>query len=255
MDKFTSSITVTVNPTLTSIVVSPPTSSLTSGQTEMFAATAFDQFNNLLVIAPAVTWSVDPGSLGTIDASGLYMAPLTPVGSAVVRATSGAISGTAAVRVNYLQGDLNFDGHRDGADIVAFLQAITNLSGYQIQQGLSDQDLLTIADINGDNHVDNSDLQYLLNLLVGGGGSTSTGSAINQARAKAVGTAISGTSSIILANAVPSSDTPLPLPTSPSIDARPSPLGYADGTDSAPPVENHRATSGSNGTRPKAVVA
>ena len=239
----TSSVTVTVNQTLTAIVVSPVTSSLTSGQTEMFAATALDQFNNPLVVTQAFTWSVDPGSLGTVDASGLYTAPLSPVGSAMVRATSGAISGTAAVSVNYLKGDINFDGHRDGADIVAFMQAITNVSGYQTQQGLSNQDLLTIADINGDNHVNNADLQYLINLLVDGGGSTSAGSAI------------SGNRSITLSNAAPSFDTPLPPPTSPSIDARPSPLGYAGGTAGARPVDNHRAASGSNSTRPKAVVA
>ena len=184
----TSSVTMTVNQTLTAIIVSPPTSSLTSGQTEIFAATALDQFNNPMVIAPAFTWSVDPGSVGTVDGSGLYTAPLSPVGSATVRATSGTISGTAAIQVNYLQGDINLDGHRDGADIVAFMQAITDLSGYQTQQVLSNQNLLTIADINGDGEVNNSDLQYLLNLVIGGGSSASAGMAVTQPQGTAADT-------------------------------------------------------------------
>ena len=203
----TSSVTMTVNQTLTVIIVSPPTSSLTSGQLEMFAATALDQFNNPMAIAPAFTWSMDPGSVGTVNDSGLYTAPLSPVGSATVRATSGTISGTAAIQVNYRQGDINLDGHRDGADVVAFMQVITDLSGYQTQQVLSNQNLLTIADINGDGEVNNSDLQYLLNLVIGGGGSASAGGAIAQPQNRAADTSFSGTSSITLANVVPSSDT------------------------------------------------
>ena len=250
----TSSVTMTVNQTLTVIIVSPPTSSLTSGQLEMFAATALDQFNNPMAIAPAFTWSMDPGSVGTVNDSGLYTAPLSPVGSATVRATSGTISGTAAIQVNYLQGDINLDGHRDGADVVAFMQVITDLSGYQTQQVLSNQNLLTIADINGDGEVNNSDLQYLLNLVIGGG-SASAGGAIAQPQNRAADTSFSGTSSITLANVVPSSDT---TSKSLSIDAPPSQLGYADGTDRGLPISNQLAAPGSNGPdnpRPKAVVA
>ena len=169
----TSNVTVTVNQTLSTIVVSPTTSYLTNGQTQSFTPTALDQFNNPMAIVPTFTWSVDQGSIGTVDAAGTYTAPLSTAGSATVRATSGIISGTAAVTVNYLMGDMNFDGHRDAADIVAFMQAVTNLGTYQTQEGLSNQDLLAIADINGDNHVDNADLQALISLLANASGGAS----------------------------------------------------------------------------------
>jgi hypothetical protein len=169
----TSSISVTVYQTLTSITVSPGTVSLTSGQTQSFVAAALDQFGNPLTVQPALAWSLDSGSVGSINAGGLYTAPLSPVGPATVRATSGAVSGSAAVMVAYLKGDLNIDGHLDTADFVTMLGALANISGYQNDRNLSNQDLLAIADIDGDNHVTNADLQALLNLLISGGGSGS----------------------------------------------------------------------------------
>jgi rhamnogalacturonan endolyase len=169
----TSSISVTVNQTLTSIAVSPGTVGLTSGQTQLFVAAALDQFGNPLTVQPALIWSLDSGSVGSINAGGLFTAPLSPVGPATVRATSGAVSGSAAVMVAYLKGDLNIDGHLDTADFVTMLGALANISGYQNGRNLSNQDLLAIADIDGDNHVTNADLQALLNLLISGGGSGS----------------------------------------------------------------------------------
>jgi hypothetical protein len=95
----TSSVTVTVNQTLTSLQVSPASATVADGATRQFSATAMDQFGMPLATQPSITWSVDAGGLGTVDTHGLYTAPATGVGSATVRATSGTVSGTASVTV------------------------------------------------------------------------------------------------------------------------------------------------------------
>ena len=70
-----------------------------------------------------------------------------------------------------LRGDLNRDGHVDGADIPALLQALTDLNAYQTKYGLPAAATLAIGDLNGDGKVTNADLQTLLTLLKTGGGS------------------------------------------------------------------------------------
>jgi hypothetical protein len=94
-----SSVTVTANQTLTGIQVSPASATVPQGATQQFGATALDQFGMALAAQPAFTWSVDAGGIGTISGTGLYTAPSTSVGSATVRAGSGAISGSATVTV------------------------------------------------------------------------------------------------------------------------------------------------------------
>ncbi|HZZ28228.1 MAG TPA: dockerin type I domain-containing protein, partial [Pirellulales bacterium] len=84
---------------------------------------------------------------------------------------------TSAIFTNVailLRGDINLDGHRDAADIVALINALVGLNTYQMTRQLSSQDLLNVADINNDGHVNNLDVQALINLLLGGGGSVST---------------------------------------------------------------------------------
>ncbi|MEI8195241.1 MAG: dockerin type I domain-containing protein, partial [Phycisphaerae bacterium] len=93
----TSSVNVTVNPTLTSIGVTPATATVVSGQTRQFTATGYDQFGTALTVQPTFTWSVVSG-VGSVDASGLYTASYA-AGSASVKATSGSINNTAAVTV------------------------------------------------------------------------------------------------------------------------------------------------------------
>jgi hypothetical protein len=93
----TSDVTVTVNQTLTSIVVSPGSASISPGASQQFTAQARDQFGNALAVQPAFTWSLVSGG-GTINATGLYQAPATP-GTATVRAASGGVSGTAVVTI------------------------------------------------------------------------------------------------------------------------------------------------------------
>jgi hypothetical protein len=95
----TSSLTVTVDPTLTTIGVSPGSSVLAPGGQEAFEATAYDQFGDPISPGPSVSWSLAQG-IGTIDpASGVYLAPDSS-GTATIRASSGGISGTASLSVS-----------------------------------------------------------------------------------------------------------------------------------------------------------
>ncbi|HEY7326286.1 MAG TPA: cellulase family glycosylhydrolase [Gemmataceae bacterium] len=91
----TSSVPVTVSPTLSSIVVSPNPASVLTGASQQFKAQADDQFGHALSNQPSFTWTATGGS---VKSSGLYTAPNTP-GSATVKATTGSFSGSSAVTV------------------------------------------------------------------------------------------------------------------------------------------------------------
>ena len=96
----TSAVTVNVTPTLSQVVVTPGVTTVTDSATQIFTATAANQFGQALAPQPAFNWSVDAaGAGGTITAAGLYTAPTSGSGATVVRAASGGISGTAAVTV------------------------------------------------------------------------------------------------------------------------------------------------------------
>jgi hypothetical protein len=92
-----SDVTVTVNQTLTAIAITPATATVNTSTTKQFAATAKDQFGTALLNQPVFTWSIKSGT-GTVSTTGLYTAPST-AGSAVIQATSAAVSGTAAISI------------------------------------------------------------------------------------------------------------------------------------------------------------
>jgi hypothetical protein len=94
-----SSVTVTVDQTLTRVQVSPASASVLDGATQPFSASALDQFGAPLAMQPTFTWSIDAGGLGEIGSDGLYTAPTTGVGSATVRARSGTTSASVTVSV------------------------------------------------------------------------------------------------------------------------------------------------------------
>ena len=97
-NQITDSITLTVQQTLTSITVTPNTATLNENGTQQFAATGYDQFNAVMAVQPAITWSQVSG-VGSIDGTGLYTAPYG-TGSAIIKAANGAVSGTASITVN-----------------------------------------------------------------------------------------------------------------------------------------------------------
>jgi hypothetical protein len=97
----TSTVTETVNQTLTSITVTPGVATLNEGNTQHFAASGLDQFGNVMGVQPAFTWSVNGGGAGgTVSGTGLYTAPAATTGTDVVKATSAAVSGTANITVS-----------------------------------------------------------------------------------------------------------------------------------------------------------
>jgi formylglycine-generating enzyme len=87
--------------------------------------------------------------------------------------TKGAIIGfRIASACSFLPGDFNRDGHVNAADVSAMMAALADLHGYETHQGLSDAQLLTAGDINGDGKLTDGDLQSLLNLLKASSGSS-----------------------------------------------------------------------------------
>ena len=91
----TSTVSVTVDPTLTTIAVSPASVLLPMNGIQQFTATAKDQFGAALSSQPSFTWSATAGS---ISAEGLFTAP--GISTAVtISATGVAISGTATALV------------------------------------------------------------------------------------------------------------------------------------------------------------
>ena len=95
----TSSVSVTVNQTVTTLTVSPGSASVNDGASKQFSASAFDQFGNAMSAAPTFTWSIESGGMGTVSGNGMYTAPDTGTGSATLQAASGSVSGTAGVTV------------------------------------------------------------------------------------------------------------------------------------------------------------
>lgn len=86
-------ITAVTVPVLTTVVVSPATATINSGQTQQFSAQGYDQNGNTM--SATYTWSASGGS---INSSGLYTGGAT--GTFTVTATSGTKSGTAQITVN-----------------------------------------------------------------------------------------------------------------------------------------------------------
>lgn len=172
----TSSVSVTVNQTLSGIDVTPLVANLFNSNTQQFTAAAIDQFGEAMAVQPAISWTTDAGSVGSVDASGLYTAPASAIGTATVRASAGATSGAASVNVTWLKGDLNGDGRLTAADVSTMMTALVDLSSYQNNRGLSTADLATIADVDGDGQITNLDLQALISTMANaqlGGGSSS----------------------------------------------------------------------------------
>lgn len=95
----TSSVDVAVEQTATGLSVSPAVATVSKGATQLFAASALDQFGTALPSQPGVTWSTGGG--GSIASDGTYTAT-TVGGPYSINATSGSLSGNASVSVTGL---------------------------------------------------------------------------------------------------------------------------------------------------------
>ncbi len=88
-------LTISAALVLTKIVVTPSVVTVKEDSTQLFSAVALDQFGNALAVQPTFLWAVMGG--GTINATGLFTA--TRGGTFPVSASSGAVTGTASVKV------------------------------------------------------------------------------------------------------------------------------------------------------------
>ncbi len=97
----TATVTVTVSaedPVLTSIEITPPGATIGIDGTEVFTATALDQFGVEMTDGVEITWSSSDESVGTIDQTGLFTA--LAAGTTTITAESGDITATVTVTVS-----------------------------------------------------------------------------------------------------------------------------------------------------------
>jgi hypothetical protein len=95
-----SRVTVVVDQVATAVVITPGAVVLPLQTTRQFTASLRDQFGDPMPVQPAFAWSLAPGGAGgTISPGGLYTSP-GGLGGDTVRATAGALVGTAAVVIN-----------------------------------------------------------------------------------------------------------------------------------------------------------
>jgi hypothetical protein len=67
--------------------------------------------------------------------------------------------------------DFNADGAITAADLTPMLAALADLPTYKAQHNMSDDDVLSMADLDGDGQVTNRDIQGLLDLVASQSGS------------------------------------------------------------------------------------
>jgi hypothetical protein len=95
----TSSVIVTVSPTATSLTVTPQTSVIGDNASKQFTAVVYDQFGGVMTPAPAITWTLQAGSVGTITSEGSFSSPGV-LGSATIITTVGSATNTATILVD-----------------------------------------------------------------------------------------------------------------------------------------------------------
>ncbi len=93
----TQHINVTVTQTATSVSVTPNPGSVGIGNTLQLTANELDQFGANLTTQPTFTWAMVSG-VGSVNSSGLFNAGAT-LGTGVVKATAGALSGQTTINV------------------------------------------------------------------------------------------------------------------------------------------------------------
>jgi ligand-binding SRPBCC domain-containing protein len=87
-----STVALTVDQTLTSIIVSPPTPNVVLGQSQPFTALALDQFGNALAVQPSFTW-LTTGASNSITPGGVFTAGAV-TGPVTISAAAAAVTGS-----------------------------------------------------------------------------------------------------------------------------------------------------------------
>ena len=131
-------------------------------------------------------WKTDGTAVGTVlvadirqgsisSGIGAPVKPTTVDGTLYFPANDGYHGSELWNFVPLTLGDINRDGQRNVADISALMTALSDMNGYQTANGLSNADLLAIADTDGDGHVSNLDIQGLISLLTSAGAGAGAG--------------------------------------------------------------------------------
>lgn len=92
-----------VDPTLTSLAVSPTSASLIEGQTQQVSATGTYNDGSTKDLTGSASWTTSDSTVATVSAGGLVKAAssiASPPGSATITATSGTLTATSAITVN-----------------------------------------------------------------------------------------------------------------------------------------------------------
>jgi hypothetical protein len=101
-------------------VVLPDPVSVLVGDTQQFTATAYDQFNTV-IIGVEFTWTTD---VGVIDVNGLLTAQFA-VGTGFVNATNGSVSGSAAVTIKLYSHQIDLE---EGWNLLSFPLIVADTS-------------------------------------------------------------------------------------------------------------------------------
>src|SRR5690349_16817122 len=88
-----------VNPTLTSVTVSPATPSIEQSKTVQMTATGTFDDGSTKALTTSVQWSTSDATIAQVSTSGLVTASSAATGTTTLTATSGTISGSTSVTV------------------------------------------------------------------------------------------------------------------------------------------------------------
>ncbi len=92
-----------VNPTLTSLAVTPTSASLIQGHTQQITATGTYNDGSTKDLTGGATWATSDSTVATVSGGGLVTAASTisnPPGTAAITATSGTLTATSTITVN-----------------------------------------------------------------------------------------------------------------------------------------------------------
>ncbi len=92
-----------VNPTLTSLAVTPTSASLIQGHTQQITATGTYNDGSTKDLTGSATWATSDSTVATVSSGGLVTAASTisnPPGTATITATSGTLTATSTITVN-----------------------------------------------------------------------------------------------------------------------------------------------------------
>jgi hypothetical protein len=168
--------------------------------------------------APTYTLLSGPVTMSVDAATGIvtYKPVAGEVGTVFATFTASNSAGSSSATFSFqvgpslVPGDWNQDGKFDENDLPAMLAATANLAAYHASTGLTDTQLLTVGDANGDDKIGNADIQALIDAIIAvasGAASLATNAAVATSHTTTVqessDVAAAFTTSVIVADSAP----------------------------------------------------